>query len=234
MIRNTILSWSLQTRQKVYEYLPYSRPIILELEYGVQQKATQYRRISGQTWSVAPLYKELILSSVKICWTKSTPFSAQQPTSTRDRSTWSLAILRLQFKVDQLAVVFIIRLYLPRPRYGDGVLFSIDLFVCLFIYLFVYLFASSSARLRENGWTDMHEIFRESVEWPLTMPWDDLITFWVNSEKPCNANFFVSNITSKRLNQFAWHFQGIKVWSIDDKNIDFRIKNIKNMFFSLL
>jgi len=52
---------------------------------------------------------------------------------------------------------------------------SISLFVCLF----VYLFDSLSAILRENGWTDLHEIFREGVEWP----WDDLIQFWVNSRK---------------------------------------------------
>ena len=38
-------------------------------------------------------------------------------------------------------------------------------------------FVSLSATLRENGWTDLHEIFKEGVEWP----WDDLITFWVNS-----------------------------------------------------
>jgi len=52
----------------------------------------------------------------------------------------------------------------PGPRYiGDGVLFSIDFFVSLW------------ARLRENGWIDVHEIFREGVEWP----WDDVIfTFW--------------------------------------------------------
>ena len=67
----------------------------------------------------------------------------------------------------------------------DGVLFSIDFFVCMhvcmyhrlliflcifFLSLFVYLLA----RLRENSWTDLHKIFREGVEWP----WDDLITFW--------------------------------------------------------
>ena len=54
-------------------------------------------------------------------------------------------------------------------RQGDGVLFSSDFFVSLFVSL--------SARLRENGWTDLHEIFREGVE----RPWDDLIQFWVNS-----------------------------------------------------
>jgi len=53
-----------------------------------------------------------------------------------------------------------------------------------FIYLFVYL----SARLRENGWTNLHEIFREGLDWP----WDDLITFWVNSEKPRNATMLIS------------------------------------------
>ena len=35
---------------------------------------------------------------------------------------------------------------------GDGVLFSIDFFVSLL------------ARLLENGWTDLHEIFREGAE----------------------------------------------------------------------
>ena len=65
-----------------------------------------------------------------------------------------------------------IRILLPRPRWGTGYWFrAISLFVCLFISL--------SATLRENGWTDLHEIFREGVEWP----WDDLIQFWVNSSK---------------------------------------------------
>ena len=39
---------------------------------------------------------------------------------------------------------------------GDGVLFSGDLFLSFFVSL--------SATLRENGWTDLHEIFREGVE----------------------------------------------------------------------
>jgi len=44
---------------------------------------------------------------------------------------------------------------------------------------FLSLFVSLSATLRENGCTDLHEIFRECVEWP----WDDLIQFWVISGK---------------------------------------------------
>jgi len=49
----------------------------------------------------------------------------------------------------------------PVPdRSGDGVLFSIDLFVCIFVSLFVSLLAT----LRENGWTDLHEILREGAE----------------------------------------------------------------------
>ena len=32
------------------------------------------------------------------------------------------------------------------------------------ICFFVSLFVSLSATLRENGWTDLHEIFREGVE----------------------------------------------------------------------
>jgi len=39
------------------------------------------------------------------------------------------------------------------------VLFSLDFFVSLFLSLFLFL----SATLRENGWTDLHEIFREGV-----------------------------------------------------------------------
>ena len=37
-------------------------------------------------------------------------------------------------------------------------------------------------------WTDLHEIFREGVEWP----WDNLITFWVNSGKPRDAAMLIS------------------------------------------
>jgi len=55
--------------------------------------------------------------------------------------------------------------YLPRPdSMGDrvGLLCSIDFFV--FLCFFLGLFVSLSARLRENGWTDLREIFREGVE----------------------------------------------------------------------
>jgi len=54
----------------------------------------------------------------------------------------------------------------PVPdRSGDEVLISIDFFV----YIFISFFVSLLARLRENGCTDLHEIFREGVEWP----WDE-------------------------------------------------------------
>jgi len=78
-----------------------------------------------------------------------------------------------------------IRYYYPVPdRSGDGAFFrSITLFIYLFVCIFLSLFVSLSARLRENGWTDLREIFREGVEWP----WGDLIQFWVNSEKPRDA-----------------------------------------------
>ena len=99
--------------------------------------------------------------------------------------------------------------YYPAPdTIGVGILFSIDFF-CFF------LFIPLSARLRENGWTDLHEIFIAAVEWP----WDDLIQFWVNLEKPCDAAMLISlsafvNITSKQLDWFArnFYFSG-KVWS---------------------
>jgi len=55
-------------------------------------------------------------------------------------------------------------IFTPTPQ-GGGVLFSGDFFLCFFVSL--------SATLQENGWTDLHEIFREGVE----SPWDDLIKF---------------------------------------------------------
>ena len=68
-------------------------------------------------------------------------------------------------------------IFTPPPVGGRGIV--IERFLCLFVCLFVCLFISLSATLRENGWTDLHEIFREGVEWL----WDDLIQFWVNSDK---------------------------------------------------
>ena len=47
--------------------------------------------------------------------------------------------------------------YYPAPGRGTGYCFrAISLFLCFFVSL--------SATLRENGWTDLHEIFREGVE----------------------------------------------------------------------
>jgi len=34
---------------------------------------------------------------------------------------------------------------------------SISFFVCIFVSLYLCIFVSLSARLRENGWTDLHE-----------------------------------------------------------------------------
>ena len=62
--------------------------------------------------------------------------------------------------------------YYPVP----GIVF--DQFLCLYLS-----FVTLLARLRENSWTVLHKIFREGAEWP----WDDLITFLVNSETPCDA-----------------------------------------------
>jgi len=92
-------------------------------------------------------------------------------------------------------VSFVVLIYLLRPtnyypvpdRLGDGVLFSMDFFVSLL------------ARLRENGWTDLHEIFRESVE----LPWDDVIQFLVNSEKPRNAVMLISLSATLQANHWT-------------------------------
>jgi len=45
------------------------------------------------------------------------------------------------------------------------------LILCLFISLLLRWFVSLLARLQENGWTDLHKIFREGAEWA----WDDVI-----------------------------------------------------------
>jgi len=94
------------------------------------------------------------------------------------------------------------------PVFDRFLCLYLSLFISLFVCLFISSFVSLLARLRENGWTDLHETSREGVEWP----WDDVIQFLVNSEKLRDAAmliFFVSNITSKPLNQFAWNFQGM-------------------------
>ena len=80
----------------------------------------------------------------------------------------------------------------------------------IIISLFLSFFVSLSATLRENGWTDLHEIFREAVEWP----WDDLTTFWVNSGKRVGGskdNFLSSKLLPVELDisfALAWwqHF----------------------------
>ena len=47
------------------------------------------------------------------------------------------------------------------PGRGTGYCFrAISFFLCFFVYLFVSL----SETLREDGCTDLHEIFREGVE----------------------------------------------------------------------
>ena len=80
----------------------------------------------------------------------------------------------------------------PPPGRGTGYCFPA---ISLFVSLFLCFFVSLSATVRENGWTDLHEIFREGVEWP----WDDLITLWVNSGKRVGGskvNLFVIKITA--------------------------------------
>jgi len=39
-----------------------------------------------------------------------------------------------------------------------------DRFLCLYVCIFLSFFVSLLARLRENGWTDLRETFREGVE----------------------------------------------------------------------
>jgi len=111
------------------------------------------------------------------------------------------AVYDSQHTVDYIVLELQLIFNYPVPdRSGDGISFSVN--------FFVYIFVSLLARLRHNGWTDLHDFFREGAEWP----WDDLIQFWVNSEKPRNASMLISfssfvNIMSKRLDRFAWNFK---------------------------
>ena len=81
----------------------------------------------------------------------------------------------------------------PSPIHrGTGYCFrSISLYLCLFVCLL--------ARLRENGWTDLYEIFKEGVEWP----WDDVVQFLVNSEKPRDAAMLNSLSATLRVNRWT-------------------------------
>jgi len=45
-----------------------------------------------------------------------------------------------------------------------GTCIVFDRFLCLYLCFFLSFFVSLLARLRENRWTDLHEIFREGVE----------------------------------------------------------------------
>jgi len=79
-----------------------------------------------------------------------------------------------------------------RPYYGSRHWYSVSSVcrlssVCLGRFVFW-----------RNGWTNLHEIFREGVEWP----WDDLITFWVNSGKPRDAAMLIS--LSATLREEGW------------------------------
>ena len=111
--------------------------------------------------------------------------SGQSSTTTHDGLTPPLAhsstykqVLAAGIMVVEISLLTIVT---PSPIHrGTGYCFrSISLYLSLFLSFFVSLLA----RVRENGWTDLHEIFSEGAEWP----WDDLITFLVNSEKPRDA-----------------------------------------------
>ena len=78
--------------------------------------------------------------------------------------------------------------YYLAPGRGRGIVFG----------RFLSFFVSLSATLRENGWIDLHEIFREGVE----RPWNDLIKFWVNSNKRVGGSkviFLLSPAIAQRI-----------------------------------
>ena len=54
--------------------------------------------------------------------------------------------------------------YYPVPDTSGGRGIVFDRFLCIFLSFFLCIFVSLLARLRENGWTDLREIFREGVE----------------------------------------------------------------------
>jgi len=96
--------------------------------------------------------------------------------------------------------------FLPRPRHIRewGIVF--DRCLCLYVCIYLCFFVSKIMRKRPDQFTWN---FQKGAEWPRY----DLIQFWVSSEKPCDAAMLISfssfvNVTSKRLDLFAWNFQG--------------------------
>ena len=83
-------------------------------------------------------------------------------------------------------------LVVGRPYYRSRLWHSMSS-VCLSVVCRLWRFV-----FWRNGWTDLREIFREGVEWP----WEDLITFWVNSDKPRDAAMLIS--LSATLRENGW------------------------------
>jgi len=75
---------------------------------------------------------------------------------------------------------------------------------------FLCFFVSLSATLREKSWTDLHEIFREGVEWP----WDALLNFGsirVNGSAGQRSIYLLSKLLPVELDisfALAWWQQG--------------------------
>ena len=120
--------------------------------------------------------------------------------------------------------------FVGRPYYRSRLSHTVSS-VCLSVCLWRFVF-------RQNGWTDLHEIFREGVDWP----WDHLITFWVNSEKPRDAAVLISLSATLRENGLFWQngwtdlheiFREAVEWPRDDR-ITFWVNSEKPRYAAIL
>jgi len=100
---------------------------------------------------------------------------------------------------------------LPRPRYvgGRGIVFErfLCLFMCLCVSFFLSLFVSLLARLRENGWTDLHEILNFQGRCGVTMGRPDYIFGQFREAAQCREAQHGDGVCCAFAPQLVWlHF----------------------------
>ena len=131
-------------------------------------------RFTMTDWSLNMLLESVPRLGLRSSCNSAGPQSLQWLQSCKQQKLYVL-------KTDNETTCFHAHYYYPAPGRGTG-------YNC---FRAISFFVSMSTRLRENGWTDLDEIFREGVEWP----WDDVIKFRVNLGKRVGGskvNLFVS------------------------------------------
>jgi len=116
-----------------------------------------------------------------------------RPPATEQRSASNLLCSRFS-NADGFSLTCLVNLHVATFQHSlcrDVIAYSLKITLLILLKKFNFYprcivcdrFLCLSTRLRQNVWTDLHEILREGVDWS----WDDLIIFLVNSEKPRDA-----------------------------------------------